>query len=103
VITFMQGEEEGIDQAGDRFNGLIKQGPKLGFTGDVLLHTGQRGPKKPKESSLKPAKNKSKTHLLPKHAHRARPALRWPPRPTGVAQSKAPSSGFCLARGLRPP
>jgi hypothetical protein len=34
----MQGEEEGIDQALDRFNGLIEQGPKLGFTGDVLLH-----------------------------------------------------------------
>jgi hypothetical protein len=35
----MQGEEEEIDQAWDRFNGLIEQGPKLGFTGDVLLHT----------------------------------------------------------------
>jgi hypothetical protein len=35
----MQGEEEGIDQAWDRFNRLIEQGPKLGFTGDVLLHT----------------------------------------------------------------
>jgi hypothetical protein len=35
----MQGEEEGIDQAWDRFIGLIEQGPKLGFTGDVLLHT----------------------------------------------------------------
>jgi hypothetical protein len=39
VINFMQGEEEGIDQAWDRFKGLIEQGPKLGFTGDVLLHT----------------------------------------------------------------
>jgi hypothetical protein len=39
VINFMQGEEEGIDQAWDRFNGLTEQGPKLGFTGDVLLHT----------------------------------------------------------------
>jgi hypothetical protein len=39
VITFMQGEEKGIDQAWDRFNGLIKQGPRLGFSGDVLLHT----------------------------------------------------------------
>jgi hypothetical protein len=28
--------------------------------------------------------------------------LRWPPRPTGVAQSKPPSSGFRLARGLTP-
>jgi hypothetical protein len=35
----MQGEEEGIVQARDRFNGLIEQGPKLGFTGDILLHT----------------------------------------------------------------
>jgi hypothetical protein len=39
VINFMQGEDEGIDQAWDRFNGLIEQGPILGFTGDVLLHT----------------------------------------------------------------
>jgi hypothetical protein len=39
VITFMQGEEEGIDQAWDRFNELIEQGPRLGFSGDVLLHT----------------------------------------------------------------
>jgi hypothetical protein len=35
----MQGEEEGIDQAWDRFNELIKQEPRLGFSGDVLLHT----------------------------------------------------------------
>jgi hypothetical protein len=35
----MQREEEGIDQAWDRFNELIKQGPRLGFSGDVLLHT----------------------------------------------------------------
>jgi hypothetical protein len=39
VITFMQGEEEGIDQAWDRFNELIEQGPRLVFSGDVLLHT----------------------------------------------------------------
>jgi endogenous inhibitor of DNA gyrase (YacG/DUF329 family) len=39
VINFMQGEEEGIDQAWDRFNGLMEQGPRLGFTGAVLLHT----------------------------------------------------------------
>jgi hypothetical protein len=39
VINFMQGEEEGIDKAWDRFNGLIEQGPRLGFTGDVFLHT----------------------------------------------------------------
>jgi hypothetical protein len=39
VITFMQGEEEGIDKDWDRFNELIEQGPRLGFSGDVLLHT----------------------------------------------------------------
>jgi hypothetical protein len=39
VITFMQGEDEGIDQAWNRFNELIEQGPRLGFSGDVLLHT----------------------------------------------------------------
>jgi hypothetical protein len=39
VITFTQGEEEGIDQAWNRFNELIEQGPRLGFSGDVLLHT----------------------------------------------------------------
>jgi hypothetical protein len=35
----MQGEEEGIDQAWNRFNELIEQGPRLGFSGDILLHT----------------------------------------------------------------
>jgi hypothetical protein len=39
VITFIQGEEEGIDQAWNRFNELIEQGPRLGFSSDVLLHT----------------------------------------------------------------
>jgi hypothetical protein len=39
VITFTQGEEEGIDQAWNRFNELIEQGARLGFSGDVLLHT----------------------------------------------------------------
>jgi hypothetical protein len=39
VITFTQGEEEGIDQAWNRFNELIEQGPRLGFSGDVILHT----------------------------------------------------------------
>jgi hypothetical protein len=34
----MQGEEEGINQAWNRFNELIEQGP-LSFSGDVLLHT----------------------------------------------------------------
>jgi hypothetical protein len=35
----MQGGEEGIDQDWNRFNELIGQGPRLGFSGDVLLHT----------------------------------------------------------------
>jgi hypothetical protein len=39
VITFTQGEEERIDQAWNRFNELIEQGQRLGFSGDVLLHT----------------------------------------------------------------
>jgi hypothetical protein len=39
VINFAQGEEEGIDQAWERFHRLIKQGPRLGFSGDVLLRT----------------------------------------------------------------
>ena len=39
VINFAQGEKEGIDQAWDRFNGLIEQEPKLGFSDEVLLHT----------------------------------------------------------------
>jgi hypothetical protein len=38
VITFTQGEEEGIDQAWNRFNELIEQGPRPGFSRDVLLH-----------------------------------------------------------------
>jgi hypothetical protein len=39
VITFMQGEEEGIDQAWNKFNELIEQGLRLGFSNDVLFHT----------------------------------------------------------------
>jgi hypothetical protein len=35
----MQGEEQGIDQAWNRFNELIEQGPRLDFSSDVLLHT----------------------------------------------------------------
>ena len=38
MIDFAQGKE-GIDQAWDRFNGLIEQGPKLRFSGEVLLRT----------------------------------------------------------------
>jgi hypothetical protein len=39
VIIFTQGEEEGIDQAWNIFNELIEQWLRLGFSGDVLLHT----------------------------------------------------------------
>jgi hypothetical protein len=39
VITFTQGEEEAIDQAWNWFIELIEQGPRLSFSGDVLLHT----------------------------------------------------------------
>ena len=39
MINFAQGEEESIDQAWDRFNGLIEKGTKLGFSGDALLYT----------------------------------------------------------------
>jgi hypothetical protein len=39
VTNFKQGEEEGIDQAWNRFNELVEQGPRLGFPGDVLLHS----------------------------------------------------------------
>jgi hypothetical protein len=39
VTAFMQVEEEGIDQAWNRFIELMEQGPRLGFSGDVLLHT----------------------------------------------------------------
>jgi hypothetical protein len=38
VITFMQGEEEGINQAWNRFNELIEQGPRLGFSVDTLAY-----------------------------------------------------------------
>jgi hypothetical protein len=39
VINFTQGEEEGIDQAWNHFNELIEQEPRLGSSGNVLLHT----------------------------------------------------------------
>jgi hypothetical protein len=38
VITFTQGEEKGIDQAWNRFNELIEQGPRLGFSGRTLAY-----------------------------------------------------------------
>ena len=42
VINFAQGEEEGIDQACDRFNGLIEQGPKLGLNKRLTTYLGPR-------------------------------------------------------------
>jgi hypothetical protein len=39
VLSFKQGEDEGIDEAWDRFNELLEQGPNLGFSGDLMLHT----------------------------------------------------------------
>jgi hypothetical protein len=39
VLTFKQGQYEGIDEAWDRFNELLERGPNLGFSGDLKLHT----------------------------------------------------------------
>jgi hypothetical protein len=39
VLTFKQGEDEGIDEAWDRFNELLERGRNLGFSGDLMLHT----------------------------------------------------------------
>jgi hypothetical protein len=39
VLTFKQGEDEGIDEAWDHFNELLEPGPNLGFYGDLMLHT----------------------------------------------------------------
>jgi hypothetical protein len=39
VLTFKQGEDEGIDEAWDCFNELLERGPNLGFSGDLMLHT----------------------------------------------------------------
>jgi hypothetical protein len=38
VLTFNQGDDEGIDEAWDRFNELLERGPNLGFSGDLMLH-----------------------------------------------------------------
>jgi hypothetical protein len=39
VLTFKQGEDEGIDEAWDRFNELLERGPNLRFSDDLMLHT----------------------------------------------------------------
>jgi hypothetical protein len=39
VLTFKQGEDEGIDEAWDHFNELLERGPDLEFSGDLMLHT----------------------------------------------------------------
>jgi hypothetical protein len=39
VLSSKQGEDEGIDETLDRFNELLEQGPNLGFSGDLMLHT----------------------------------------------------------------
>jgi hypothetical protein len=39
VLTFKQRKDEGIDEAWDHSNELLEQGPNLGFSGDLMLHT----------------------------------------------------------------
>jgi hypothetical protein len=39
VISFKQVEDEGIDEAWDRFNELLERGLNLGFSSDLMLHT----------------------------------------------------------------
>jgi hypothetical protein len=39
VLSFKQEEDEGIDEDWDRFNELLEQGPNLGFSDDLMLHT----------------------------------------------------------------
>jgi hypothetical protein len=39
VLTFKQGEYEGIDEAWDHFNSLLEQGMNLGFACDLMVHT----------------------------------------------------------------
>jgi hypothetical protein len=39
VLTFKQGEDEGIDEAWDRFNELLERGLNLGFSNYLMLHT----------------------------------------------------------------
>jgi hypothetical protein len=39
VLTFKHREDEGIEEAWDRFNELLERGPNLGFSDDLMLHT----------------------------------------------------------------
>jgi hypothetical protein len=39
VLTFKQGEDEGIDESWDHSNELLERGPNLGFSSDLMLHT----------------------------------------------------------------
>jgi hypothetical protein len=39
VLSFKQGDDEGIDEDWDRFSELLEQGLNLGFPGDLMLHT----------------------------------------------------------------
>jgi hypothetical protein len=39
VLSFKQEEDEGINEDWDRFNELLEQGPNLGFSDDLMLHT----------------------------------------------------------------
>jgi hypothetical protein len=39
VLSFKQGEDEGIYEAWDRFNELLERGPNLRFSDDLMLHT----------------------------------------------------------------
>jgi hypothetical protein len=72
-------------------------------TAPLLSGTALRVPYQTGGILLKTCKKRNETHLSLKRTRRTRPTQRWPPRPTGAAQSKAPSSRFCLARGFAPP
>jgi hypothetical protein len=71
---------------------------------NVVVGDSPGGPLKNRgESCFKPAKNKSKTHLLSKHAYRARPTPRWPLWPTTAAPQGAPlRAGSASLEGSRP-
>jgi hypothetical protein len=70
----------------------------------VRVGDGPEGPLKTGGIPLKTCIKQNKTkHTSNLSTHTARPTLQWPPRPTRVAQSSAPSSKVRLARGLTPP